>query len=71
MTRPLSLVLLLAATLLPAGPAGATAFRDCVEGLGERAAAAGVDRDLIARVLPSLSPLERGIAPDRNWIAQA
>ncbi len=66
MTRPLSLVLLLAATLLPAGPAGATAFRDCVEGLGERAAAAGVDRDLIARVLPSLSPLERVIALDRS-----
>jgi membrane-bound lytic murein transglycosylase B len=66
MTRPLSPMLLLAATLLFAGPASATAFRDCVEGLGERASAAGVDGDLIARVLPSLSPLERVIALDRS-----
>ncbi len=73
MARPLSLLLSLllflaatVATLLPAGPAAATAFRDCVAGLGERAAAAGVDGDLIARVLPSLSPLERVIALDRS-----
>ncbi|KGE02625.1 lytic murein transglycosylase [Pseudohaliea rubra] len=68
MARPLPLLLLLAAALLPAGSAAATvtAFRDCVAGLGERAAAAGVNGDLIARVLPALSPLERVIALDRS-----
>ncbi|MHA7814917.1 MAG: lytic murein transglycosylase [Pseudohaliea sp.] len=66
MARPL--LLLLAAALLPAGPAAATAagFRDCVAGLGDRALAAGVDGELVARVLPSLSPLERVLALDRS-----
>jgi len=56
----------LALALLLAGPAGATAFRDCVAGLGDRARAAGVDEALVARVLPTLSPLERVIALDRS-----
>ena len=66
MARALQVLTLLALALPVAGPAAASAFRDCVSGLGERARAAGVDGDLVARVLPTLSPLERVIALDRN-----
>ena len=66
MARPLQVLTLLALALPVAGPAAASAFRDCVSGLGERARAAGVDDALVARVLPTLSPLERVIALDRN-----